>query len=123
MMRRYTVALAGLCAGALAAGDDWTQFRGPNADNVAKGPPAPVEWSKDKNIAWKTAIPGTGWSAPLVIGDFVYVTSAFAEKQSKPRPMNFGGGGMGKGPGRGGFGGRPSDGPPRGGPPGGGEQG
>jgi len=118
MFRRFSFALAGLCAGALVAGDDWTQFRGPSADNIAKGPPAPGEWSADKNIKWKASLPGTGWSAPVVVGDHVFITSAYSEKETKPKPM--GGGGMGGG--RGGFGqpGGFPGGPPGGGPPGGG---
>ena len=108
---------AGAMAGAGIAADDWTQFRGPNADNVSKGPPVPTEWSADKNIKWKTAIPGTGWSAPVVVGDHVFVTSAYSEKQTKPRAFG-GGGGGGGGRGRGGFGGPPGGGPPGGGRPG-----
>jgi outer membrane protein assembly factor BamB len=109
---------AGAIAGAAVAADDWTQFRGPNADNIAKGPPVPTEWSADKNIKWKTAIPGTGWAAPVVVGNYIYVTSAYSEKQGKLKPMTFGGGGGGGGGGRGGFERAGGD---RGGPPGAGK--
>jgi outer membrane protein assembly factor BamB len=37
---------------------------------------APVEWSQTSNIAWKTPIPGEGWSSPIVFEDRVFVTTA-----------------------------------------------
>jgi outer membrane protein assembly factor BamB len=36
----------------------------------------PLEWSEKTSVAWKLAIPGQGWSQPVVIGDTVYVTTA-----------------------------------------------
>jgi outer membrane protein assembly factor BamB len=36
----------------------------------------PLEWGATKNVAWKTAIPGEGWSSPIVSGDRVFVTAA-----------------------------------------------
>ena len=36
--------------------DDWTQWRGPNHNNVvAAGQGTPTEWSESKNILWKVA--------------------------------------------------------------------
>jgi hypothetical protein len=51
----------------LAAGlaSDWTQFRGPSGTGVGDDALIPLEWSKDKNLAWKTAIPGVAWSQPV----------------------------------------------------------
>jgi outer membrane protein assembly factor BamB len=107
---RLLAAAAGLAGSAVAA-DDWTQFRGPNQDNISKGQPVPTEWSPEKNIKWKVPIPGTGWAAPVVVGDHVYVVSAYSPKQTKPKAGGFGGGGMGGGR-RGGFGGPPGGGQP-----------
>jgi outer membrane protein assembly factor BamB len=36
----------------------------------------PTEWSSTTNIAWKTEIPGEGWSSPVIYGDRVFVTTA-----------------------------------------------
>jgi outer membrane protein assembly factor BamB len=36
----------------------------------------PTEWSPDKNVAWKTAIPGRGHSSPVVWGDRVFLTTS-----------------------------------------------
>ena len=39
-----------------------------------------------EHVAWKSKIPGVGWSQPIVWGDRVYVTTAVAEKQQRPKP-------------------------------------
>ena len=54
----------------------WGQWRGPWATGFApKGNP-PIEWSEEKNIRWKAALPGLGHSSPVVWGNLVYVTTA-----------------------------------------------
>ncbi len=66
--------IAGDGAPALAvAEDEWPRFRGPTGLGVAKGK-APVEWSADKNLRWKTPLPGPGSSSPIVWGGRVWVT-------------------------------------------------
>ena len=52
---------------------DWLQFRGPGGFGIAPGK-APLEWSADNNIAWKTEMPGPGASSPIVVGDRVLLT-------------------------------------------------
>jgi outer membrane protein assembly factor BamB len=64
------IAACALCAG------DWPQFRGPNSDGHASGPATPMEWSETKNVAWKTAIPGLGWSSPSVVEGKIFLTTA-----------------------------------------------
>src|SRR5439155_15125448 len=94
-----------------AQADNWTQFRGPNADGLAKESQLPTEWGKDKNVQWQVEVPGVAWSSPVIWGDKVFVTTAVADKQTKPKPgMGFGGGMPGGFP-RGGRGGPPF--PPR----------
>ncbi|MFO0896281.1 MAG: PQQ-binding-like beta-propeller repeat protein [Pirellulales bacterium] len=83
---------AGLCALAQAA--DWPQFRGPNASGLADAAPLATEWDKERNVAWKVAVPGVGWSSPIVLGDKLFLTTAVTENQQKP---SAGGGGFGGG--------------------------
>ncbi|MBN9120960.1 MAG: PQQ-binding-like beta-propeller repeat protein, partial [Planctomycetes bacterium] len=83
-------------------GADWPQFRGPGGTGVVTDAKVPGEWGTDKNVAWKVAVPGVAWSCPIVVGDKVIVTTAFASGQPKPKAGGFGGGGP-KG-GGGGFG-------------------
>jgi outer membrane protein assembly factor BamB len=63
---------------------DWPQFRGPGGSSISTDKNLPLEWSADKNVAWKVKVPGYGWSSPIVWGDKVFVTSAVADKQNKP---------------------------------------
>lgn len=51
------------------------QFRGPRGDGVAYGANLPVAWSTTTNVLWACAIPGKGWSSPIIWGDRVFVTS------------------------------------------------
>jgi hypothetical protein len=57
---------------------NWPQFRGPGATGVADGqyPPTSFDVPKEKNVRWKTPIPGLGHSCPVVWEDRVYLTTA-----------------------------------------------
>jgi outer membrane protein assembly factor BamB len=77
-MRRLAIALLLVtgCANAAAAQEDWPQFRGPDGQGHSAAQSLPIEWSETKNVAWKTAIPGLGWSSPVVAGGKVWLTTA-----------------------------------------------
>jgi outer membrane protein assembly factor BamB len=62
----------------------WPQFRGPAGRGVSAIERLPTTWSTTKNVAWKTAVPGRGWSSPIVWGDQVIVTSALSPGAFKP---------------------------------------
>ena len=65
-----------------AAAQQWPQFRGPGASGVAVDDPRlPDTWSATDNVAWSVAIPGRGWSSPVVWGDHVLVVSAVNTRQ------------------------------------------
>ncbi len=57
------------------AAEDWPGWRGPRHDGTSLEKNVPVRWSKDENIAWKAAIPGTGHSSPVVWGDRIFLTT------------------------------------------------
>ena len=79
-------ALACLPAPAADATKQWAQWRGPSGTGVAPLADPPVEWSEERNVRWKTALPGLGHSSPVVWGDRVYVTTAvpFGEATATP---------------------------------------
>jgi outer membrane protein assembly factor BamB len=81
-----------LLTGALAE-DRWPQFRGPKSLGIAEDPSLPDKWSSSENVAWKTDIPGAGWSSPVVWGDKIFLTSVISEGQiEKPKKgLYFGG--------------------------------
>ena len=70
LLGTFTFAASSLRAG------DWPQWRGPLANGVAPGANPPTEWSEQKNIRWKVALPGRGHSSPIIQGERVYVTAA-----------------------------------------------
>lgn len=57
-------------------GENWTRFRGPNGQGISSEKGLPTNWSADENIAWKTPIPGDGWSSPIVFGNRIFLTTA-----------------------------------------------
>lgn len=67
-----------------ASGDEnWPQFRGPQVMGQSDGAGLPERWSATENIAWKTRIPGTGWSSPVVWEGRVYLTTAVSEAREE----------------------------------------
>ena len=56
----------------------WPQFRGPRASGVDQDASAPTEWDIDsnKNILWKTPIPGLSHASPIIWGNRVYIITA-----------------------------------------------
>jgi hypothetical protein len=71
-----TTLLATFVIGVTAAERDWTQFRGPRGDGSSHAKDVPVAWSETNNLAWKVSVPGRGRSAPVVMGDRVWLTLA-----------------------------------------------
>ena len=56
---------------------NWLNWRGPNHNGVAEsGQNPPIEFSENKNLKWKAAVPGRGHSSPIVVGDRVFLTTA-----------------------------------------------
>lgn len=60
----------------LSAGENWPEFRGPDGQGHSNAKNVPTQWSATKNIAWKSEIPGIGWSSPIIVDSRIYLTSA-----------------------------------------------
>ena len=56
--------------------DNWAQWRGPDGLGVSPSAAYPDEWAPDKNIAWKTPVPGRGHSSPIVWKDRIFLTTS-----------------------------------------------
>jgi len=85
-----------LCSPDLLLGqtlEHWPQFRGPGGRGIADGPDLPDRWSASENIAWKTDVPGRGWSSPIVWGNRVFLTTAVNTGELEPpkKGLYFGG--------------------------------
>ena len=71
--------------------DTWPGFRGHDMSGIAPGAGVPEKWSTTENIRWKVAVPGQGWSSPIVWGDTVFITSGISGKPFKqPTPGLYG---------------------------------
>ena len=66
---------------------DYPQFRGPAGNGVVETADLPLTWSQQKNLAWTTKLPGSGWSQPVVVGKQVFVTAAVSDKLARPKDM------------------------------------
>lgn len=64
----------------LSATSDWPWWRGPQRNGLASGT-APVEFGDDKNVVWKTPVPGRGHASPTVVKDRVYLSTADEKDQ------------------------------------------
>jgi outer membrane protein assembly factor BamB len=64
----------------------WNTWRGPGGVAVARSGNPPTEWSEDKNIRWKTRIPGDASSSPIVWKDRIYLTTAIEVSQEDQEP-------------------------------------
>lgn len=67
-------------------GADWPQFRGPNGDGHADAKNLPMEWTREKNVAWRTEIPGRGWSSPALSKGRIYLTTAVVTSGEESNP-------------------------------------
>ena len=65
-----------------AAAEDWPQFRGPTGQGISTETGLPLEWSESQNVRWKTAVPGTGWSSPVVADGRVWLTTAVVDRNA-----------------------------------------
>lgn len=64
---------------AVIAGDEWSQFRGPNGTGVSDTKDLPTEFGPNKNVVWKTELP-SGHSSPVLTRDRIFVTAHDKEK-------------------------------------------
>jgi outer membrane protein assembly factor BamB len=77
----------------IAAADNWPQFRGADSRGVSDNDDLPVRWSATENVAWKTDLPGRGWSSPVVWGERVFLTTVINTGTTEPpkKGLYFGG--------------------------------
>jgi len=79
---RTTCALITLYVFAAHA-NNFPQWRGPDGQGHAVASGLPQSWSETENVAWKTSIPGRGFSSPVIEGKQIWITTAF-ETPAKP---------------------------------------
>jgi outer membrane protein assembly factor BamB len=58
---------------------NWPGFRGPNGDGTSIETNLPTKWDSVTNVIWKSPVPGSGYSSPVVWKDRLFMTTAFIE--------------------------------------------
>ena len=77
------VVVVALVASNLLA-EDWPAWRGPNRNNVAPGNQTPpTSWDEEKNVLWKTEIPGRGHASPVIVGDKIFLATADVDEKTQ----------------------------------------
>ncbi len=74
----------------------WPQWRGPFFNGMARTA-APTDFSATKNVKWKVAIGGRGFSTPVIWGDKMFLTTAIPTTPLPPSEDATGGRGGGGG--------------------------
>jgi outer membrane protein assembly factor BamB len=59
---------------AIASGNEWSRFRGPNGTGVSDATNLPVEFGPEKGVVWKISLP-PGHSSPVLARTRIYVTA------------------------------------------------
>ena len=54
----------------------WTRWRGPSGQGVVTGTGYVDTWSATENVKWRTTVPGSGHSSPVVWKDHLFLTTS-----------------------------------------------
>ena len=89
----FTLFLVAVSSHHSRAQENWPQFRGADSLGVATNSNLPDHWSATENVAWKTDLPGRGWSSPIVWGDKILLTTCvnLGEGEEPKKGLYFGG--------------------------------
>ncbi|MEM8667499.1 MAG: PQQ-binding-like beta-propeller repeat protein [Planctomycetota bacterium] len=55
--------------------ENWGSWRGPTGNGISTEVNLPVEWSKDKNVAWRVELLGPAGATPVVWGEQIFLTT------------------------------------------------
>ncbi|MFM1556983.1 MAG: PQQ-binding-like beta-propeller repeat protein, partial [Limisphaerales bacterium] len=85
---KTALAILAFCASlhAVDIRSQWGQWRGPLGNGFAPNADPPTEWSEEKNLRWKTPLPGLGHSSPVVWGDLIFLTATVPRGEKLPVP-------------------------------------
>src|SRR5687767_11617377 len=54
---------------------NWSGWRGPDGNGVSPEANLPLAWDTNKNVKWKTPMPGRGHSSPIVWNNRIFLTT------------------------------------------------
>jgi outer membrane protein assembly factor BamB len=58
---------------------NWAHWRGPSMQGYSDDTKVPLTWGDTQNLVWKTKLPGTGNSTPIVWGDRIFLTASSSD--------------------------------------------
>lgn len=70
------------CCAAAAQTTDWPHWRGPRFDGSSPETGLPQELGPDRDVRWRTDLPGPSAATPIVVGDAVFLTAAVPGEQA-----------------------------------------
>jgi outer membrane protein assembly factor BamB len=71
-----------------ASAGQWPEFRGPSGQGHAADTGLPLDWSESRNVAWKTPVPGRGWSSPVVADGRIWLTTSTENTDGRRRDVS-----------------------------------
>jgi len=77
------IGLVVVMATATVCAENWPGWRGPHRTGDTADSGAPIRWSPTENVLWKSPLPGTGTSNPIVWDDRVFVTASDGRDQGE----------------------------------------
>jgi outer membrane protein assembly factor BamB len=79
------LAVAFLSPASTRAADAWPQFRGPDGQGRAPAGRIPARFGESENVLWKAAVPGRGWSSPVMSNGVCWLTTAVIKEATPAR--------------------------------------
>ncbi|MEO2015518.1 MAG: PQQ-binding-like beta-propeller repeat protein [Fuerstiella sp.] len=64
-----------------SADEHWNQFRGQDGNGISSAKNLPVEFDESRNVRWKTLIPDSGWSSPVIWENEIWLTTGSDEQR------------------------------------------
>ena len=62
--------------------EDWLGWRGLRKQGWSQESGHPTNWSRSELVLWRTPIQGEGYSSPVVVGNQVFVTTAYESQKA-----------------------------------------
>jgi len=81
--RRLSLILLILPLSLISWAQNWPNWRGPNGDGTSTETNLPTRWDSETNVIWKSPVPGTGHSSPVVWEDKLFTISALPDTQER----------------------------------------
>ena len=85
-MKKLMLAALTLSFALSTGAENWPQWRGPHHNGFSKEKNLPDNFSKTKNVAWSTEMPGMAAATPVIWGNHVFISTT--DEGQNPRTLN-----------------------------------